>query len=517
MTYINKVLHNELDNTIKRNSENIGMKDNENSISERARDLIKQMEKKGSLPALSENVLDIFRLTKLSETRGADLAAVIMRDCGLTSSMLVTANSAYYSPRYPIKTVSAAVTFLGFEKVYSLAFGLSVFKQNVKAHPSNELLELYASSYFTGTLSMSLARRYKYKNPEEIFVAGLFYQLPSVGLAYTFPEQFQKMEGLIREEKLSINKACKESFGVEYDEICRGVAEIYKVPGKIKDVLIKKDKNDALSALINESGNISDMLFGAKPGGKIEIAKIGERIQNILGQGKFSLTDFIKETCYDDKNIARFFDLDHEDIEMMVNILEWGKDKPSQVISKLDIGKALEDSEKQKEDPETLFGRFMTEFAMERKKNAGINQVLMLAQEAMYRCLQADIFTVFFDSSRKALKARLYAGDNTHISSGDFQLDTAKSDSPIFECISKHKTISWNDGQKDLELPNGVSKQLNIKYALFSPIFVDGKSIGLYFASRPEGTTFSERDEIWMEQIIESVELSFEKLGRNKA
>jgi hypothetical protein len=177
--------------------------------------------------------------------------------------------------------------------------------------------------------------------------------------------------------------------------------------------------------------------------------------------------------------ILRFFNLGHEDIEMMVNILEWGKDKPSQVISKLDIGKALEDSEKQEEDPETLFGRFITEFAMDRKKNAGINQVLMLAQEAMYRCLQADIFTVFFDSSRKALKARLYAGDNTHISSGDFQLDTAKSDSPIFECINKHKTISWNDGQKDLGLPNGVSKQLNIKYALFS--------------------------------------LSFEKLGRNKA
>lgn len=492
------------------------MNDNENGISERARDLVTQMKKKGSLPALSENVLDILSLTKLSETRTADLAAVIMRDCGLTSSMLVTANSTYYAPRYPIKTVSTAVTFLGFEKVFSLAFGLSIFKQNMKADFSNELLELYASSYFTGTLSMSLARKYNYKNPEEIFVAGLFYRLPSVALAYTFPETFQKMEGLMRENQLSINKACKESFGVEYDEICRGVAEIYKVPGKIEDVLMKKNKNDALSSLINESGNISDMLFGAKPGGRIEIAKIGERIQDILGQGKFSISDFIKETCYDDKNIKRFFNLGDEDIEMMVNILEWGKDKPSQVISKLDIGKALEDSEKE-EDPETLFGRFITELAMDRKKNAGINQVLMLAQEAMYRCLQADIFTVFFDSTRKALKARLYAGHNTHVSSGDFQLDTAKSDSPIFECIDKHKTILWNDSQRDLGLPSGISEQLNTKYALFSPIFVDDKSIGLYFASRPEGTTFSEREEIWMEQIIENVELSFEKIGRNKA
>jgi len=493
----------------------MGMQGNGKSISENVRNLIIQMKKKGSLPALSENVLDIFRLTKMSETRTADLAAVIMRDCGLTSSMLVTANSAYYSPQYPIKTVSGAITFLGFEKVFSLAFGLSIFKQNMKADFNNELLELYASSYFTGTLSMSLARKYNYKNPEEIFVAGLFYQLPSLALAYTFPETFQRMERLRSEKKQSINKACREAFGVEYHEICRGVAEIYKLPGKIEDVLMGRNKNDALLKLINESGNISDMLFGSKPGGKIEIAKIGERIQDILGQKKFSLTEFIKESCYEDKNIERFFNLGEEDVEMMVNILEWGKDKPSQIISKLDISKALKDWEKQ-EDPETLFGRFMTELAMERRKNADINQILMLAQEAMYRCLQADIFTVFFDSSRELLKARLYVGNNANITSGDFQINASKPDSPVFECITKRKTILLNDNQEELGLADGISKQLNSEHALFSPILVEGKSIGLYFASRPEGKAFSERDEIWMEEFIDNVELSFEKLVKTK-
>lgn len=484
-------------------------------VSEKVRDLINEMKKRGSLPALSENVLDIFRLTKMSETRTADLAAVIMRDCGLTSSMLVTANSAYYSPQYPIKTVSGAITFLGFEKVFSLAFGLSIFKQNMKSDFNNELLELYASSYFTGTLSMSLARKYNYKNPEEIFVAGLFYQLPSLALAYTFPEKFQTMERLRREKTQSINKACREAFGADYHEICRGVAEIYKLPGRIEDVLLKRNKNDSLLKLISESGNISDMLFGSRPGGKIEIAKIGERIQNILGEKSFSLTEFIKESCHEDKNIEKFFNLGEEDVEMMVNILEWGKDKPSQVISKLDMSKVLKDWEKQ-EDLETLFGRFMTELAMEKRKDLDINQVLMLAQEAMYRCLQADIFTVFFDSSRELLRARLYAGNNTSINSGDFQIDVSKSYSPVLECVDKRKTISLNNNQRELGLADGISKQLHTRHALFSPILVGGKSIGLYFASRPEGKMFSERDQIWMEEIIDNVELSFEKFAKTK-
>jgi len=47
-------------------------------------------------------------------------------------------------------------------------------------------------------------------------------------------------------------------------------------------------------------------------------------------------------------------------------------------------------------------------------------------------------------------------------------------------------------------------------------MLVEGKSVGLYFASRPEGKAFSERDEIWMEEVIDNVELSCEKLVETK-
>jgi HD-like signal output (HDOD) protein len=59
----------------------------------KAQQLIEKMRSKGSLPAISENVQDITSITQQSHTCAPDLAAVIMRDCGLTSNILATANS----------------------------------------------------------------------------------------------------------------------------------------------------------------------------------------------------------------------------------------------------------------------------------------------------------------------------------------------------------------------------------------------------------------------------------------
>jgi HD-like signal output (HDOD) protein len=94
--------------------------------------LLEEMRSKGNLPAINENVQAITQITRQSHTRAVDLASVIMRDCGLTSNILATANSVLYRPRYPIKTVTYAVTFLGFEKVRTMALGLSIFNQAMK-------------------------------------------------------------------------------------------------------------------------------------------------------------------------------------------------------------------------------------------------------------------------------------------------------------------------------------------------------------------------------------------------
>ncbi len=472
------------------------------------------MRAKGSLPALNENVQDISRLTKLSKTSSADLASVIMRDCGLTSNILVMANSTYYSPKYPIKTVSSAVTFLGFEKIYSMAFGLSIFKQNVKDNYSKDLMMLYASSYFTATISKSLAQEYSYKNPEELFVAGLLYQLPRLALTHAFPDKYRQVEKLITQKNKSMNQACLLVFDVSYDKICMAVADIYRIPGEVGNVLRQSGKGSGnLHKLVREASSIANMLFGGKPGGKSEIINTEKNIKAILNCPKFSVPNFIKDTCETDANVERFFKLDKNDVEMMVNILEWGKANPAQVIAKLSIDDSLIQEEENREDAELLFGRYITEFSMARRRNEDINKALMLAQETLYNCLlDVDVFTTFLDPKSKTLKGRLYAGKKTLISAAEFLVDTSSSNSPILNSFLKKKSIRWQKSDGDLKLPQTLLIQLLPKFAMFAPLIVSKRPIGLYFISRSTDTPFSERDEIWLHQVVENVELSFAKI-----
>jgi hypothetical protein len=48
------------------------------------------------------------------------------------------------------------------------------------------------------------------------------------------------------------------------------------------------------------------------------------------------------------------------------------------------------------ETPEALIGHFLTKLALCRKRGAEINQLLMLAQDALFRCLpDSEVFMAF--------------------------------------------------------------------------------------------------------------------------
>jgi len=472
--------------------------------------LIEEMRSKGNLPAINENVQAITQITHQSHTRAVDLATVIMRDCGLTSNILATANSVIYRPRYPIKTVTYAVTFLGFEKIRSLALGLSMFNQTMKTAKTQQLGQLYASSYFSGAFARSLAAKNNADNPEEIFIAGLLYRLPWLALANTFPNKFKEMENMITDKNISNNNACLEVFAVEYDEICNALTNIYNLPDKVAKVLRNDDDTkDPTIALIRESGHISNMLFSNKLGGEKAMEETEARIKKILETNEFNISDFIKDTCEEDVNVARFFNLEKDDVDMMVKALEWGKGNPAQIAGKVTFGDALNEKEKP-QDPDSLIGQFLTDLMIARRKNTEINQVLMLAQEALYRCLiGTEIFTAFFNKSKTMMTGRFYAGKDNLLRAEDFKISMKENNSPIVKSINNKKTGVFDLNERSFQMPF-LKSQSHFKTAMISPIITMDLVIGAYFIARASDVPFSEKEIAWFEQIVIYVGQAFE-------
>lgn len=480
-----------------------------------ARRLVKEMLTNGSLPALTQNVADICSIADNQETGSADLAAVIMRDCGLTSNLLTTANSTVYSPRYPIKTISGAVTFLGFTKVRALALGLSIFKQSLKSFRAQSLAKMYANSYFSGSFAMSLARESNVTEPEEVFVAGLLHQLPRMALANTYPDNYKKMLTIINELGHTEDKACHEVFGASYKMLCQVLAEMYNLPSTITEVLTDSSSGKIIS-IIHEATNMANMLFSNTSGGKEALIESEKRIKMLTGNQNFNIPKFIERTCNHDVNMKKFFNMDKDDVKIMVKLLEWGKVNPASVATRMDFN--TDDDKEADESPEVLIGGFLTEMMMIRKREGDLNKVLMLGQEALYKCLpDSYIFMAFIEVKMNCLKAKFYAGDNHKIKADDFKISLNKSNSPLIKCLKSACFITWQKGDEDLALPPMTLNTMDLHYAIFAPILIGQNAIGLYFAGRKKSAgEFSQNEEVWLEEIAEQVGRTFNQVQNNR-
>ena len=484
----------------------------------KVKDLLSEIQKKGHLPALDRNVGALCSLADNPLTQAAELTAIILRDTALTTSVLSAANSAAYRTVSAIKTVSAAVILLGFEKVQALALGLSIFKQSHENARTRELYRLFTCSYFAGTLAMSLARQANYGNPEEASIAGLLLQLPRLLLANSFPEKYEQMEKLIMDKRIPPPKACEQVFGVTYADIAHGISRLWNLPAGITGYFkILNPAGKQLNQIIRSASDVSDMLFGNAPGGSEKMAAAEKEMKELLNVEDFSVSRFIGFACEADDNMNRFFNLGRQDMEMMFKIAEWGRVNSAQVAASLTLGAGLKEKESPPEDPHILIGNFLTELMVVLRARVGINEILMVAQEAIYRCLTPScVFTAFLDKARQHVIGRLYAGNSVMIQAGDFRFGMSDKSSALVECMERMKSIRANIKTHKITLPPDLLGKLNLEHILLSPIIALDHSVGLFLVGRSSDRPFSDEELSWQDAIAGHVGLAFETEDRTR-
>ncbi len=294
------------------------------------------------------------------------------------------------------------------------------------------------------------------------------------------------------------------------DDICNAVLALYRLPEDLERLIReRKATEDPLILLVEESAALAAMLFGDRMGGRRALREAEKRIQKILDRPKYSVPDLIRQTFETDDNVNHFFNLSAEDVEMMVNLLEWGKANPMAIVSHMGFGDAL-DTPAPADTPEVLIGHFLTEMALFRKRGGEINQLLMLAQEALFRCLPgSEIFMAFLSADNQLVQGQFHVGSSLHVNAQDFSIPMDKSDSAIVQCLRSLSTDRWQPGTCGLGLPYTAFGQMPFRHAYLAPIVVRNQAIGLCFAGRVKGDGFNERECVWIDQIADNIAAAF--------
>jgi HD-like signal output (HDOD) protein len=157
-----------------------------------------------------------------------DLAKVIETDQHLSERVLKIANSGYYGFRQKIKSVSHAVTLLGWNTIKMITLGSTILTRMLKTNK-----RLYDHSNRTALIAKFLALEAGFYKVEEIAVVGLLHDIGSIILEICFPENYMKVKQYIMDNEIPSHIAEQELLGVDHGIIGGWTLEDWDLPKNI--------------------------------------------------------------------------------------------------------------------------------------------------------------------------------------------------------------------------------------------------------------------------------------------
>jgi len=144
------------------------------------------------LPAMPQILLKLLELCQADEAGMAELAKLIANDAGITERVMRVANSAAYQRSGRKVALMPALSTLGADLIKTLVISESVFQTfNGFAHTaSTDLRAFWKHSLTAAVVARDIAKRMKYAQIEEAYLAGLLHDVGRLALLAAAPDVY---------------------------------------------------------------------------------------------------------------------------------------------------------------------------------------------------------------------------------------------------------------------------------------------------------------------------------------
>jgi len=206
------------------------------------------------------------------EARSSDMARILSLDPALTARTLKLANSDFYGFPRRVGSVELAVVVLGANTVRDLVLSAAVFQTLGGA---DDLTGLWNHSMATGVAARALADRTGYRLAGEAYAAGVLHDIGKVALRQSFPDRFEGIVALAREQQLSIAEAERGVLGSDHAEVGGWLAERWGLPADLVEAIAfhhrpeRASVNPQLVNLVHLANSLADRMGHAWPEGTV--------------------------------------------------------------------------------------------------------------------------------------------------------------------------------------------------------------------------------------------------------
>jgi HD-like signal output (HDOD) protein len=468
-------------------------------------------------PALSKQIIDTLSALDDDANSLQRLANVVLREYSLTLSVVKTANSVHYRRgARPIQSATHAMMMLGARTVRQLASSLLLFENYARKSP--ELKELMLLSLLTANHARAAATRLQLQDPEEAHLCGMFRNLGEVLIAGHFPEDYQRVRALMRDDGRSEAAATKMVLGFPYVDLGAEVSRHWGLPDAVvQGMRARPAASASLSAAVTAfSHDLTQALYrvDATPA---EIAAAvdtvmeqhGARVKLTRDQVGGVVTDALEETR-----------------ELFVN--------PNIVTDRLRFRQlagaarsALGDSITAREHEGDVVSNPHHEMSLRAKlrveleeivdpsSDASIGSVLLQALEAIVRGGPFDrVLACFYTGDRMQLVARTGLGDGVEALIQQFDFPVSIRGGPVVALTQQRQATYLPADRSFTQVEARWTQQMQIPQFGVFPLIVLGKVVGCIYCDRLHDAAVPDRATVRFAKSI--ADLVVDAIGRRR-
>ncbi len=218
-----------------------------------------------------------------------ELEELILHDPSLSARLLRLANSAFYSFRHDVKSISHAMALLGLNLVKSLAIGVNIFESFTRGmkKEAGQINKLWMHSFGTALLAQDIwNRRASRREGEFAFLCGLLHDLGKIVFFKCDPANYSRVFAKEKkEEEPDISTLEDEAYGMDHAASGAMLAKHWGLPPELAVVIRQHHTAASTGNTLAAAIAISDMLVRrAKIGydGDCERTSELEKLQALL-------------------------------------------------------------------------------------------------------------------------------------------------------------------------------------------------------------------------------------------
>jgi putative nucleotidyltransferase with HDIG domain len=190
----------------------------------------------GDIPPMPHIAAEVMEKLGSDRTTAEDLNRVISQDQALAARVLRMANSSFYAASVKIKTLSHAIGFVGFNSIRSIVIAAAT-RELYPVLGKNEQL-LWEHSIAAGLAARLLARRARFGNPEQAFLAGLLHDIGKTILLLKLRDRMSRvMEKVAKDPSLSFRDLEADEFGFDHAALGQLVGRRWKLGSEIEEAV----------------------------------------------------------------------------------------------------------------------------------------------------------------------------------------------------------------------------------------------------------------------------------------